>query len=266
MFNYEGKIWGFSRTRIVSRFLGALRLKYCLESLVNKRGRVVEIGCGGGGMSEAIKFYRPDLEIVGCDVSSVAIGQAKNNFKNVEFIEGSIYNLPFKNGSFDAVVMFDLLEHLEDPEVGLSEVTRILRRGGVFHSFTPCEGEMSNYDFWFRKFGWHGKEIYAGHIQKYRAVDLIKKIESHGFSLEKKFWSNHFFNQVADALYFLFLSLRGRNAGYSLEGYVAAGKRDFKTGVVALAIKIVAFFTYFESSFLKKIPGHGVHLTFVKKS
>ncbi len=264
-FDYESKVWGANHVRVTPLYLGALRLRYCLADLKQVRGKVLDLGCGGGGMSRAIKHYRPDLDVYGADISTSAIHLSKKNPEGVHFVVGDIYHLSFPDKTFDAVVMFDLLEHLDKPKKALAEIARVLKPGGLFHSYTPCEGEISNYDFWLRKFGWHGKAVYAGHIQKFKASDLEAMLKSAGFVPYQKRWSNHFWNQLFDSAYFLLLSVRGRNAGYSLEGYVASGKKTATKGVMGMFVKLVAILTYLESRTLTKVPGHGVHLSVIKK-
>ena len=264
-FDYEAKIWGVNKVRLNPIYLGALRLKYCLNSLEKVKGRVLEVGCGAGGMTKAVKFYRSDLEVYGCDISKTAINYAKKNPQGVKFSVGDAYKLPFSDKSFDGIFLFDILEHLENPEKAVGEIYRVLKNGAVFHSYTPCEGSPSNYDFWFRKLGWKGKERYAGHIQKFNAKDLEKMMKKQGFNEKEKKWSNHISNQLFDALYFLMLSLRGKNAKYSVEGFASQNSQNIQTKIAFLMIKIVAILSFFESYYLSKIPGHGVHLTAFKK-
>lgn len=263
-FDYETKIWGANKVRLSPVHLGALRLKYCLISLKEVKGKVLEVGCGAGGMTKAVKFYRPDLEVYGLDISETAIKTAKKDPQRVKFLVGDSYKLPFKNDCFDAVFLFDVLEHLEKTEAAIKEIYRVLKPGGIFHSYTPCEGSPSNYDFWFRKLGWKEKEIYAGHIQKFNAKDLEKMMKKQGFREKEKKWSNHLTNQLFDALYFLMLSFRGKNARYSVEGFASQNYNSFNARVVSLMIKTVAALSFAESYFLSMVPGHGVHLTVIK--
>ena len=84
-FDYESKTWGGAKVRLSPLYLGASRLKFALEDLKNIRGRVLEVGCGAGGMAKAIKFYRPDLEVLAVDISRGAISEANREPKGVNF-------------------------------------------------------------------------------------------------------------------------------------------------------------------------------------
>lgn len=264
-FDYEAKVWGANNVRLNPFSLGAMRLRYCLAALKSVRGKILEIGCGGGGMAKALKFYRRDLLLYACDVSKTAIVFAKKDPQGVHFVNANAYRLPYKNNSLDAVVLFDVLEHVDNPLRAIRELYRVLKPGGVFHSYTPCEGSPSNYDFWFRKLGWQGKRLYAGHIQKFSGIDLLSLMRKEGFTVISHQWSNHLINQLFDAAYFVLLSIRGKNVDFSLESFVASRKTTLLTATTSLLLKIAAFLSFTESFFLPMIPGHGMHITCRKK-
>ena len=137
VFDYETKTWGGHAVGLSPRHLGALRLHYCLADIANTRGSVLEVGCGAGAMAKAIKRSRPDLQVVGCDVSQNAIALARQDPQGVSFEVGDAYGLPYMDANFEAVVMFDVLEHLDEPGRSIREVVRVLSPGGLFHLFVP---------------------------------------------------------------------------------------------------------------------------------
>lgn len=75
---------------------------------------VVDIGCGPGQFAEYAIKRLPDLRYTGFDYSSVAISQAKNRTKGVEFIEGNAFSssLLTKNAA-DVYILLEVLEHIE---------------------------------------------------------------------------------------------------------------------------------------------------------
>ncbi|NIN64977.1 MAG: methyltransferase domain-containing protein, partial [Anaerolineae bacterium] len=113
----------------------------CLEDLAATRGRVLDVGCGGGNMPKAIRHYRPDLEVWGTDLSMRSLRAGLSEPDGVRFGAARGERLPFSNGAFDAVTMFDVLEHLKEPDAALREVHRVLRPGGLFHLFLPLENQ-----------------------------------------------------------------------------------------------------------------------------
>jgi ubiquinone/menaquinone biosynthesis C-methylase UbiE len=97
--------------------------------------RVLDAGCGPGTITLGLaRRVAPGL-VTGIDVedsqSSNARQEAEREGINVEFQKGSVYELPFQDGSFDAVFSHALLEHLSDPGAALAEFRRILKPGGL---------------------------------------------------------------------------------------------------------------------------------------
>ena len=105
------KIWGGSRIRINPFDLNALKLKYVLEDLKDVEGKVLDVGCGAGGMTKAIKYYRPDLKLVGVDISKKAVNEAKKDAQGVEFHASRRGDADPARGGMNAQV--DVLDILE---------------------------------------------------------------------------------------------------------------------------------------------------------
>ena len=104
------------RTRLVGRFL--------------PRGRVLEIGCAYGYLLRALEER---FECVGIDVSEHAISVARTITKAPVECGDVMELLPRKpDGAFDAVLAFDILEHLPEGQIPgvLSQIARILLPGG----------------------------------------------------------------------------------------------------------------------------------------
>lgn len=119
----EDRMWYF---RALNR-----RLLYWL-----KRGggggrlRVLDAGCGTGGFIRAVQSACPDWSCTGLDFSPLACALARER-TGVEIVEGSITELPFPDGGFDAVVSADVVCQVEDGARALREFARVVRPGGV---------------------------------------------------------------------------------------------------------------------------------------
>jgi SAM-dependent methyltransferase len=264
-FDYESKLWGAHEVRPSPTYLGGLRLRYCLDDISDVRGKVLEIGCGAGAMARALKTYRPDLDVYGCDISQRAIHAAQRNPGGVIFQVGDAYDLPFVNSRFTAVVTFDLLEHLAEPSRAIAEAWRVLEPGGRCHFFVPCEGSSNTLHGFLSQLGWRAKELYGGHIQRYRLADLKKLFETSGLKMDNYRWSGHLFNQAVDVTYFSGLSILGRNVPMSVEGYLDTAHRGFFPATLGLLKNAIAIASYYESRLLVRVPGSGVHLLCLKK-
>ncbi|MEL7256828.1 MAG: bifunctional 2-polyprenyl-6-hydroxyphenol methylase/3-demethylubiquinol 3-O-methyltransferase UbiG [Pseudomonadota bacterium] len=95
---------------------------------------VLDLGCAGGFMSEALDDR--GAHVVGIDPAADAIAAARfhaaENRRSIQYDVGKGEALPYKPASFDAVVCVDVLEHVEDLPQVIQEVARVLRPGGVF--------------------------------------------------------------------------------------------------------------------------------------
>lgn len=100
-------------------------------------GRVLDVGCGVGYGSALVAAQV--REVVGIDVSEPSIARAKAQYRseNLKFAAMPATELDFPDGSFDAAYSIQVIEHIEDVELHLSEVTRVLRPGGRFIVATP---------------------------------------------------------------------------------------------------------------------------------
>lgn len=85
-------------------------------------GRVLDIGCGIGDLLS----FRANT--VGTDINPRAVAWCREQGHQAELMLPDV--LPFQAGEFDAAVIDNVLEHIEDPKPLLAEVRRIVRPGG----------------------------------------------------------------------------------------------------------------------------------------
>jgi SAM-dependent methyltransferase len=95
--------------------------------------RVLDLGCGRGGVAELI--WRDVRLAAGIDPDTVSLAQ--HRAVGMPVVRGIGERLPFVGDSFDLIVSIWVLEHLEDPLATFIEVRRVLRPGGHFIFLTP---------------------------------------------------------------------------------------------------------------------------------
>ena len=258
--NYlNSKIWGGTLTQLSPFYLGYLRLKYCLDALCDTNGKILEVGCGGGGFVASVKNYRHDLKVFAVDVNKKAIISGSTKYKDIHFKTGNAYALPYRKSYFDAVLIEDVLEHLASPQKALVEISRVLRENGVFHAYVPLEGEWYTLHNLLYKLGWRAKERLAGDIQQFSIFSLRLSFKKAGFKIVNTKYSTHLLGQVVDAGYFEFLSLLNRKLEVGLEEDLSHKAKIFR-----IIKNVVTAIINFESIFLSKVPSAGVHITAVK--
>jgi 2-polyprenyl-6-hydroxyphenyl methylase/3-demethylubiquinone-9 3-methyltransferase len=97
---------------------------------------VLEIGCGGGLLSEGMAKRR--ALVVGIDSSESSLQVARAHTQksglgqNTFFEQGYAETLPYADGSFSVIVCMDVLEHVQDLQGVIKEITRVLAPGGIF--------------------------------------------------------------------------------------------------------------------------------------
>jgi SAM-dependent methyltransferase len=97
---------------------------------------VLDCGCGPGGISLGLARLVPQGRVVGVDVEDgqLDIGRQeaqKRGLDNVQFKHASVYDLPFEDSTFDAVLVHAMLYHLGEPMKALQELRRVLKPGGL---------------------------------------------------------------------------------------------------------------------------------------
>jgi SAM-dependent methyltransferase len=104
---------------------------------------VLEAGCGVGAQTTTIARNSPQTRFLSIDLSADSLAVARERttgagITNVAFLQADIFNLPFKQQSFDHVFVCFVLEHLRDPVGALVRLKRLLKPGG---SATAIEGD-----------------------------------------------------------------------------------------------------------------------------
>jgi SAM-dependent methyltransferase len=97
---------------------------------------LLDLGCFTGGRTKAWKERYRAGTIAGVDVNQDFIDGAKR-FCEGDFRVGSGEAIPFDAGTFEAILSFDVLEHVRDVPRTLSECWRVLRPGGEFYLVFP---------------------------------------------------------------------------------------------------------------------------------
>jgi ubiquinone/menaquinone biosynthesis C-methylase UbiE len=112
---------------------GAYPWLYRSAEFENHRGQdVLEVGCGTG--CDLLQFARNGANATGVDVTQRHIDLAQKRVGDIANVQyGSACELPFPDGSFDYVYSHGVLHHIDEPDLAVQEVLRVLRPGGRFN-------------------------------------------------------------------------------------------------------------------------------------
>jgi len=100
-------------------------------------GGVEEILEVGGGRSGLARTLYPGARVTTLDLDPAYAESELNRGERVRFVQGDATDLPFPDHAFDAVTLFDVLEHIPDDAAAAREALRVLRPGGHVLVSTP---------------------------------------------------------------------------------------------------------------------------------
>jgi SAM-dependent methyltransferase len=132
---------------------------------------LLDAGCGHG-YGSAYLAERGSMDVLGIDSDEDAIAFAKANYQgnNVMFLSSDVAMLPLKSEVFDSVVSFEVIEHLDDPQIFLSEVRRVLKVGGVLVLSTPNRDVT-------RKLDREGRPVNPFHVHEFSRDELLTLLQ-----------------------------------------------------------------------------------------
>ncbi len=156
------------------------------------KGKVLEAGCGLG---QVVKFLNDrGGDCYGIDNSEEAVRIAKSKTRNIHF--GDISHMPFKDGFFDTVLSFGVIEHT-DPKPLLAEMKRVLKKGGFLYLTVP---KKFHWYFFQRSYIKLKRDWHIGYEKLYSERELLKLLKKFGFKpivkINKSHLSHHMFGFV----------------------------------------------------------------------
>lgn len=154
-----------------------------------KNNKVLDIGCGPG--IHLKQYIKRGAEGFGIDISKEMIKLAKKYCPKGKFKIGSVYDLKFKDDSFDMLTASFSMDHVKDLDKAVGEVKRVLKKDGLFifsaphpvvYMFrVPNEGKYIPSNSYFDK-----KPVYYNIAGSERMVDFPRTFEDYTKPFLKK--------------------------------------------------------------------------------
>lgn len=136
-----------------------------VRSLTSQSRRWLEVAPG----------LRPRLPLAGAqfvDMSVPAIAKLRAHGANA--VPGLVSSLPFPDGAFDLVCAFDIIEHVDDDDGALSELSRVAAPRAALLLSVPLHPAH-----------WSAFDDFVGHRRRYQPERLLEKLAKHGFSVQQ---------------------------------------------------------------------------------
>lgn len=101
------------------------------------RGRVLEVGSNVGVQLKILQKVNPTLELYGLEPMEYAIDKGRSTYPDIHFTQGTAFDIPFEDNSFDVVMTNTVLIHIHPNDLpgALSEIHRVCRRYIHFHEY-----------------------------------------------------------------------------------------------------------------------------------
>ena len=136
-----------------------------VRSLLTESGRRLEVGPG----------LRPRLPIEGTqfvDISAPALAMLRE--RGAQVVLSQVTSLPFADGAFDLVCALDIIEHVDDGDGALSELSRVSKSGAALLISTPLHPSL-----------WTSFDDFVGHKRRYEPPCLLAKLAQHHLVVER---------------------------------------------------------------------------------
>lgn len=174
---------------------------------------ILDCACGRGFYLNMFR-YVSRCRLVGLELDADVIRKAQRKVGHLPAVlltNANIYHLPYPSDTFDAVILSEILEHIERDVDGLREVLRVLKPGGVVAITVP----NASYPFWWDPinktletlFRTHIRRgplagIWANHVRLYTREQLRDSVLAAGFEIEEeRAFTHHSFPFIHNLVY-----------------------------------------------------------------
>jgi SAM-dependent methyltransferase len=197
-----GDVYERVRLRTVSSVLQGSSLP------LSQGGTLLDVGAGEGRYLPIWKGLFPQVDITAVEVSPVASERSAARYPFARHVVASAEQLPFADGSFDAVVSIEVIEHVPSGRRMIAECHRVLRPGGWCVISTPC-GNRGSLDWWRAKLSGElgpglGDGVHFGahddptHLRRYRSAEFTRLCNASGFTTRRVYFNGHGFTLVGE--------------------------------------------------------------------
>lgn len=153
-------------------FVGRSRLiVWALRRYFPHARRLLEIGCGTGGVANAVRAAFPRLEMTATEVLVRGLSFAVRKLPGVSLLQMDAHRIPF-HAEFDVIGAFDVLEHIDDDRGVLRAMYEGVAPGGGVVLTVPQHQAL-----------WSPIDDYGHHRRRYARRELEEKLRDAGFTV-----------------------------------------------------------------------------------
>lgn len=147
-----------------------------------KCSRILDVGCGEGFTLKKLKERGIGKNTEGIDYSKDAIEIGKTIYPDLKLFEGNVYNLFYKDKTFDLSICTEVLEHLDDPAEAVREIKRVTKKYIIFSVPNEPFFIMANFlrGKYLKNFGNHPE-----HINHWTSIGFESFLKNQGLKIIK---------------------------------------------------------------------------------
>lgn len=175
------------------------RAQFILENVERaKPKKILDAGCGRGFYLQALVTYPFISHIFGFDLNDSYLRQAKKRIrdKRLRLTLADLYNLPYRENSFDMIICSEVLEHVKNDKKAMHVLMRLLKKNGLLLVTVPNINFpflwdplnfilMKKFKTHIPKHIWWLAGIWADHERLYTKEQIVSLVKNSGFELIK---------------------------------------------------------------------------------
>jgi SAM-dependent methyltransferase len=146
-------------------------IRWALDRYFPDAESLIEVGCGTGFVLSGLRAAHPKLKLTGVELFAEGLRIARRRVPDAELLQADARRLPYE-AEFDVAGVFDVLEHIEEDDLVLEELGRVLKPGGGVLVTVPQHPWL-----------WSGADDAAAHKRRYTRSLLSERLAAAGFEL-----------------------------------------------------------------------------------
>ncbi len=148
-----------------------------LEKFITRKGKLLDVGCAAGFfLAEA---QASGWQVEGLDVSTFAVNYTRDRF-GFPAVQGSFTDLDFERGGYDLITLWDVIEHVPDPQAYIRRAAELLKAGGTIALATPDVDSTPAHITGKR---WVGYKLSEEHLYYFSPKTLGRMLTEAGFEV-----------------------------------------------------------------------------------
>lgn len=132
-------------------------------------GRALDIGAAAGGNTRVLEAAGWRATALEFEQSGVELARSRG----LDVVQGDARQIPFPDDHFDLLVAYDVLEHIEEDDMVVAEIARVVRPGGKVLIAVPADPKL-----------WSAHDVAVKHVRRYVRPELVTLFDTPAFSID----------------------------------------------------------------------------------